>query len=107
MILYDLMKGLTRQECLVSLGETFGNEAPPEKIVYNWFTEFSLGRSSVSRTIKINSNFKQHRCCAQDGRSACYVSRNRNIPWHITGCNAFDFTRTFSCQKDLFQMDST
>ena len=80
MFLYDLMKGLTRQECLVSLGETFGNEAPPEKIVYNWFTEFRRCRGSISRMIKINNNVKQHRFCAQDGRAACYATRNRNIP---------------------------
>ena len=35
MIFYDFKKGLTRQECLVLLRETFGYEAPLQKTVYN------------------------------------------------------------------------
>ena len=48
MIFYDFKKGLTRQECFESLRETFGNEAPSEKTIYNWFAEFRRGRESVS-----------------------------------------------------------
>lgn len=47
MIFYDFKKGLTPQEGLVSLCETFGDEASSEKIVYNSFAEFRCGRTSV------------------------------------------------------------
>ncbi|KAF8789812.1 Negative elongation factor A like protein [Argiope bruennichi] len=48
MIFYDFKKGLTQQERMESLRETFGNEATSEKTVYNWFAEFRRGRASVS-----------------------------------------------------------
>ena len=41
-------KGLTRQECLVSLRETFGNEASSEKAIYNCSAELRRGCASVS-----------------------------------------------------------
>ena len=45
---YDFKKGLTQQQCIESLRATFGNEAPSERTVYSWFTEFRHGRASVS-----------------------------------------------------------
>lgn len=48
MIFYDFKKGLTPQQCVESLRSAFGNEAPSEKTVYNWFAEFRRGRTSVS-----------------------------------------------------------
>ena len=58
MIFYDFKKGLSRQESLVPLRETFGNKAPSEKTVYNWFVEFPrFGRaSSVMNLMKEDQN---------------------------------------------------
>ena len=47
-IFYNFEKGLTRQECLVSFRETFSNETPSKKTVYNYFAEFRRGCASVS-----------------------------------------------------------
>ena len=47
-ILYGFKKGLTPQKCLVSLCETFGNEASLEKAVYNWPVEFYRIRATVN-----------------------------------------------------------
>ena len=48
MIFYDFKKGLTQQQCIESLRATFGNKAPSEKTVYNWFAVFRHGCASVS-----------------------------------------------------------
>ena len=45
---YDFKKGFTRQECFVSLCETFDNEASSENTVNNWFAEFCHGCVYVS-----------------------------------------------------------
>lgn len=48
MIFYDFRKGLTRQQCFKSIRSVFGNEAPCQKTIYNWFSEFQRGRTSFS-----------------------------------------------------------
>lgn len=48
MIFYDIKCGLTQKQCIERLQLAFGNEAPANSTIYNWFAEFKRGRASVS-----------------------------------------------------------
>ena len=80
MIFYDFSKGLTQQRCIESLRSTFGNEAPSERIVYNWFAEFRRGRASVSdesregrpKSVVIPKNIDAVRNMIEEGRHVTY-----------------------------------
>ncbi|KAF8774406.1 Protein GVQW3 like protein [Argiope bruennichi] len=72
--------GLTQQECIESPRETFGNEAPAEKTVYNWFAEFRRGRASVSdesrkgrpKSVLIPKNIDDVRKVIEEDRHVTY-----------------------------------
>ncbi|XP_076256531.1 histone-lysine N-methyltransferase SETMAR-like [Rhynchophorus ferrugineus] len=48
MIFYDFRRGLSQEECINPLNLTFGDEVPSKTTVDCWFSEFNLGRSSLS-----------------------------------------------------------
>ena len=61
MIYYDFKKGLTRQESLVLPCETFGNEALPDKIAYNFIVNYYNCRvvcPSVMNLVLDDQNFE-------------------------------------------------
>ncbi|KAF8774482.1 hypothetical protein HNY73_017028 [Argiope bruennichi] len=75
------------------LRETFGNEAPTEKTIYNWFAEFRRGRASVSDESregrpKISSQSKEHRCCAQDECEIGHVTDKNAVAFSIGQCHS-------------------
>lgn len=80
MIFYDFKKGLTPQQCVESLRSTFGNEAPSEKTVYNWFAEFRRGRTSVSdeyregrpKSVVVPNNIDAVRTMIKEDRHVTY-----------------------------------
>lgn len=50
MIFYDFRCGLTQQQSIERLFSAFGDEALSKTTVYDWFTEFKRGRSSLTKT---------------------------------------------------------
>ena len=48
MIFYDYKCNLTPKQCIDRLHLAFGDEAPSNRIVYNWFTEFQRGRTFLN-----------------------------------------------------------
>ena len=46
-ILYNFRRGLSRQECIAELTSLFGDKAPSNGTVKNWFNEFNCGRRSL------------------------------------------------------------
>lgn len=49
MIFYDFGFGFTQQQSIDRLNTAFGDEAPSRASVYRWFSEFQLGRCSLSQ----------------------------------------------------------
>lgn len=47
MIFYDFKKGLTQEQCHVSLVSAFSGQAPSRATVFNWFAEFKRGRQKL------------------------------------------------------------
>ena len=47
MIYYDFRRGLSQEECLKLLLETFSYAAPSRATVFRWFAEFRRGRESL------------------------------------------------------------
>ena len=47
MIFYDFKSGLNQQQSHYRLQATFGDEAPSQATIYDWFAEFRRGRSSL------------------------------------------------------------
>ena len=48
MIFYDYKCNLTPKQCIDPLHLAFGDEAPSNTTVYNWFAEFQGGRTFLS-----------------------------------------------------------
>lgn len=48
MIFYDFKVGLTQLQCVDRIRLAFGDEAPTRATVYNWFSAFNRGRSSLA-----------------------------------------------------------
>ena len=48
MIFYDYKCNLTLKQCIDRLYLAFGDKAPSNRTVYNWFTEFQHGRTLLS-----------------------------------------------------------
>lgn len=48
MIFYDFLSSLTPKQCVERLGSAFGDKAPSQRTVYEWYAEFSRGRTSLS-----------------------------------------------------------
>ena len=48
MIFYDYKCNLTPKQCIGRLHLPFGDEAPFNRTVYNWFTEFQHGHTFLS-----------------------------------------------------------
>jgi len=44
MIFYDFKKSLTPLQCFESLNSVFGDEAPSQRTVYEWYANFKRGR---------------------------------------------------------------
>ena len=47
-IFYDYKCNLIPKQCIDRLHLAFGDEAPSNRTVYNWFTEFQRGRTFLS-----------------------------------------------------------
>src|SRR5436190_13198683 len=44
MIFYDFKKSLTPLQCFGSLNSVFGDEAPSQRTIYEWYADFKRGR---------------------------------------------------------------
>lgn len=48
MIFYDFKSSLTPKECIERLRSAFGDKAPSQSTVYEWYAEFKRGRTTLS-----------------------------------------------------------
>lgn len=47
MIFYDFCQGLTGEQCVLRMKETFESDSPSKTTIYRWFQEFRLNRESL------------------------------------------------------------
>jgi len=52
MIFYDYKCNLTPKQCIDRLHLAFGDEAPSNRTVYNWFAEFQRGCTFLSNEFR-------------------------------------------------------
>ncbi|GBP63974.1 hypothetical protein EVAR_25125_1 [Eumeta japonica] len=87
MILYDFKCNLTAQQSFARLRTVFGDEAPYNTAIYNWFAEFKRGR------VNLIDEF-------HDGYPSTTVkTKNIDVARRVIETDRMNITNSLSCQQ--------